>query len=90
MTKAEFIQTVAETHQDLTKRQVTEVMDTVFGTIAANLRKGEKVAWSKFGTFEVTHRDARMGRNPQTGQPIKIAASKGVKFKPAKALKESL
>jgi len=58
--------------------------------IQTSLRKGDKVSVPALGTFDVAHRAARQGRNPQTGQTIKIAASKAPKFKPSKSLKDAL
>jgi DNA-binding protein HU-beta len=65
-------------------------VDTVTETIAGELRKGEKFSIPGFGTFAVSKRAARMGRNPRTGEEIKIKASKGVRFKAGAKLKGSL
>ncbi|HUE19201.1 MAG TPA: HU family DNA-binding protein [Stellaceae bacterium] len=65
-------------------------VDTVTETIAGELRKGEKFSIPGFGTFAVSKRAARMGRNPRTGEAIKIKASKGVRFKAGAKLKGSL
>lgn len=90
MTKQEFVQAVAESHQDLSKSKVEGVIASVFEVVTANLKKGEKTSWPGFGSFEVSERAAREGRNPQTGETLKIAASKGAKFKAAKGLKDAL
>ena len=89
MTKAELIDIVAD-KTGLTKADVTRVYDTIFETITKSLKKEGRFAVSGFGTFEVRKRSARKGRNPQTGETIKIKASKSVGFKQATALKESV
>jgi DNA-binding protein HU-beta len=80
---------LAEKHE-LPKKQMTEVVDALFDNLAKNLRKGAKIRVPGFGIFVVAKRAARMGRNPATGEPIKIKASKKVRFRPAKELKESI
>ena len=72
------------------KTRVAECYQYVFEQIAEALAKGEKVAVPNFGTFQVAKRAARKGRNPATGKTITIAASKTVRFKPSKNLKENL
>src|SRR5579872_78259 len=67
-----------------------EAVDTITDTIAKELKKGQKFSLPGFGTFAVSHRAARMGRNPRTGEEIKIKASKGVRFKAGAKLKASL
>lgn len=76
--------------QDLQKKQASEILEGVFDVVAANLKKGAKIRVPGFGIFTVAKRAARMGRNPATGEPIKIKASKKVRFRPAKELKESI
>ena len=80
---------LAEKHE-LPKKQMTEVVDALFDNLAKNLRKGAKIRVPGFGIFVVAKRAARMGRNPATGEPIKIKASKKIRFRPAKELKESI
>lgn len=65
-------------------------VDAVVGAITAALAKGDKVAIAGFGNFEVRSRPARTGRNPRTGEPVAIAASKNPAFKPAKGLKDAV
>ena len=65
-------------------------MDGIFDRITSAAQRGEEVSLFGFGTFKVAERAARKGRNPQTGEPVKIAASKTVRFKPATALKAGL
>ena len=90
MTKAELLESIAKKNPELTKRQVASVIDQVFATMATNIRRQGKATYPGFGSFELRRRKARKGRNPQTGEAIKIKASKTVGFKPAKALKERL
>ncbi|MCS1352615.1 HU family DNA-binding protein [Mechercharimyces sp. CAU 1602] len=89
MNKAEFIGKVAE-KADITKKDATEAVDAVLGSITDALREGDKVQLIGFGNFEVRERSARKGRNPQTGEEIEIKASKVPAFKPGKQLKDSL
>jgi DNA-binding protein HU-beta len=65
-------------------------VDAVFDAVAGALAKGDKVSIAGFGVFEVRQRAARMGRNPRTGEPVHIMASKAPAFKAAKALKETV
>lgn len=89
MKKAELVEAVAE-KAGLTKADATRAIDAVFETIKGVLVKGDKITVPGFGTFSVGERAAREGRNPQTGETVKIAASKSAKFKAASALKEAL
>ena len=89
MTKADLIESLSNT-ADLPKGQAERVVNAVFDGIVAALRKGDKVTLSGFGTFQVSERKARTGRNPQTGASIKISAKKVVRFKPGKELSESV
>ncbi len=73
-----------------TAKAAKETMDAVFASITASLKKNKKVQLVGFGTFEVTRRPARKGRNPRTGEPIRIKASKGIRFKASAKLKESV
>ncbi len=87
--KAEIIEKVAAA-TNLTKKDATTAVDTVFSTIQESLANGEKVQLIGFGNFEVRSRAARKGRNPQTGEEIQIPASKVPAFKPGKALKDAV
>jgi DNA-binding protein HU-beta len=90
MTKKELIAAVQENAgENLTKKQVDELVDAVFTTIANAIKEG-RYSHPDFGTFTVKSRAARTGRNPRTGKEIKIPASKSVSFKPAPVLKNSL
>jgi DNA-binding protein HU-beta len=75
---------------DMPKKQMTELLEGFVGTLIKHLKKGEKIRVSGLGIFVVAKRAARMGRNPATGEPIKIKASKKVRFRPAKDLKEAI
>ena len=87
--KQELVHDVATT-TGLTKKDATAAVDAVFASIQDTLAKGDKVQLIGFGNFEVRTRAARMGRNPQTGEEIEIAASKIPAFKPGKALKDAI
>ena len=89
MNKTELIAAVAE-QAELTKKDAEKAVKAFTDVIAAELKKGEKVQLVGFGTFEVSERAAREGRNPQTGATMKIKASKAPKFKAGKALKDSV
>ncbi len=73
-----------------TKVQAEQVVDTLFDTITASLKKGEEVSVAGFGIFSVKDRAARTARNPRTGETVQVAAMKVPKFKAAKALKDSV
>ena len=87
--KAELVSEVAA-KTDLTKKEVAAAVDAIFSSIQEDLAKGEKVQLIGFGTFEVRHRAARKGRNPQTGKKIEIAASNVPAFKPGKSFKDEV
>jgi DNA-binding protein HU-beta len=81
--------TVAE-NAGLTKADAARAVSSLTDAVAEALAKGEKITMVGFGTLEVVARGARTGRNPRTGEAIKIAASKAVKFKAGKALKDAV
>jgi len=89
MTKAELIESVAS-KVDLPRATSERAVNTMFDDIVAALKQGEKVNISGFGTFAVSTRKARTGRNPKTGESIEISASRAAKFKPGKTLKDAL
>ncbi|MBT3217633.1 MAG: HU family DNA-binding protein [Proteobacteria bacterium] len=89
VTKAELVATISR-EASLSKVDAAKALGAVTGSIQRALVDGRKVTLVGFGTFSVSHRAARMGRDPQTKQPISIPASKGVKFKPGKAMKEAV
>jgi DNA-binding protein HU-beta len=85
MNKGDLIDAIAK-GAGITKAQSQEALETVTKSITGALKKGDKVTLVGFGTFSVTKRAARVGRNPQTGKEIKIAAKKVAKFKAGKEL----
>ncbi|MFT4969141.1 MAG: DNA-binding protein HU-beta [Chitinophagales bacterium] len=85
MNKGELISKIAE-DAGLTKVQASAALEAVTDGVTGTLSKGDKLTLVGFGTFSVTHRAARKGRNPQTGAEINIAAKNVVKFKPGKEL----
>jgi DNA-binding protein HU-beta len=89
MTKADLIESVAA-KLDLPKGQAERAVNLIFEDIVKALRNGDKVNISGFGTFAVSERKARTGRNPKTGESIEIPASKSAKFKAGKSLKDEL
>ncbi|MGE5417570.1 MAG: HU family DNA-binding protein [Acidobacteriota bacterium] len=89
MNKTDLINEVAG-KATMTKKDVEKVIGALFGSIEDALKAGDKVQLVGFGTFEVRQRKARTGRNPQTGQEIKIPATKVPAFKAGKALKDAV
>jgi DNA-binding protein HU-beta len=87
MNKAQFIAALAP-HFNGSKREATHAVDIVFDTITRNMSAGNDVMINDFGKFKKVDRKARMGRNPFTGETIKIKASKKARFLPAKGLKD--
>jgi DNA-binding protein HU-beta len=89
LTLRHIAEQLSEVHV-LPKRQANEMLTQVIEMIARSLKKGEKIRLTGLGILQVRKRAARMGRNPQTGEPIKIKASKKIAFRPAKELKEAV
>lgn len=89
MRKPELASAIAE-KADLTKDQANQALSAIIDEITNALNREESVNLVGFGTFQQRHRGARMGKNPQTGEPIQIKASNTVAFKPGKALKEAV
>ncbi len=87
MNKSDLIKSIAD-NQGLKLTEATRLVDAVFDTITNNLKRGEQVAISGFGTFVTKTRAARDGRNPATGMTIKIPARTTMAFKPAAAMKD--
>jgi DNA-binding protein HU-beta len=87
--KAEIVDRVAEL-TGYPKTQVAMTYDLLFEVMCDQLATGDKITVPNFGTFQISERPARAGRNPATGETIQIAASKGVRFKLSKNLKEKL
>jgi len=87
--KGELVLHVSKSTQ-ISQRQARQIIDATFDTIKKNTKKRGGVQLAGFGSFSVSKRKARMGRNPQTGEAMKIGASKNVRFKAGKAFKGSL
>ena len=89
MNKNDLIESMSEEFE-LTRSYARDLVDRVFERMTQAAHEGEEVAIHGFGKFKVVERGARKGRNPQTGEAVKIAARKVLKFEPAKAMKEGL
>lgn len=89
MNKSELIDAIAAA-SDLSKASAGRALDAMTDTITKALAEDDQVVLVGFGTFSVKERSARTGRNPQTGEPIEIAAAKIPNFKPGKALKDAV
>jgi len=89
MTKTDLVESIAS-KVDLPRATAERVVSTLFDDVVSALKQGDKVNISGFGAFSVSERNARTGRNPKTGESIAIAASRAVKFKAGKSLKDSL
>lgn len=92
MNKKELIEAITKNHagNGVTKKAVAAIVDDIFAAIAKGVKKAGRFSFPGFGTFIVKSRAARKGRNPKTGEPIRIKASKSVKFKAAPAFKKGL
>ncbi len=90
MTKADIVEAVYERLGGFSKREAAEIVELVFETLKETLAEGEKVKISGFGNFMVRQKKARMGRNPQTDEPILISQRKVLTFKPSQVLKQQL
>lgn len=89
MTKVELIRQIAD-KAGIKQKDAEKAVNAFTETVTEALKNGDKVALVGFGTFEASERAARTGRNPQTGEPVEIAASKMPKFKAGKALKDAI
>ena len=89
MTKADLIDSLAR-RNEMPRPKAEEFVNGLFDDLVSALKNGEKVNISGFGTFSVSERKARLGRNPKTGATIEIAPSRAAKFKAGKTLKDSL
>lgn len=89
MTKVELIRQIAD-KAGIKQKDAEKAVNAFTETVTDALKNGDKVALVGFGTFEVSERAARTGRNPQTGEPVEIAAAKMPKFKAGKALKDAI
>lgn len=89
MNKTELISHIAD-HSDISKAAATRALESILDAVKKTLKKGDTVSLVGFGTFAVSKRAARTGRNPRTGESIKIKAAKVPKFRPGQALKDHL
>jgi len=89
ITKTELVASIASATGE-SQATVSRVVDGLFSSVSEAVAKGEKVSLAGFGTFEPRERSARTGRNPQTGEPVQIAASTAPAFKPASAFKDAV
>ncbi len=89
ITKTDLVEKIAEA-AGMAKAEAGRAVDAVADCITESLASGKKIAWTGFGSFEVSVRKARKGRNPQTGAEIDIASSKGARFKAGKKLKDAV
>ena len=90
MIRSELIQIIADENPHLYQRDVERIVNTVFSEITEALAKGDRVELRGFGAFSVKSRDARMGRNPRTGEPVKVASKAVPFFKTGKLLRDRL
>ena len=90
MIKSELVQKIADENPHLYQRDVERIVGTIFDEIIEAMASGNRVELRGFGAFSVKKRDARMGRNPRTGEEIQIKASKNPAFKAGKALKDAV
>ncbi|NCT40122.1 MAG: integration host factor subunit beta [Alphaproteobacteria bacterium] len=90
MTKSELIQRLAERNPHLYLRDVEKIVETIFDEITDALAEGDRVELRGFGAFSVKHREARVGRNPRTGEAVQVEAKRLPFFKTGKALRERL
>jgi DNA-binding protein HU-beta len=89
LNKSELVGKIAE-QAGVTSAQAEQIVGALFSSIVEAAKGGDKVAWPGFGSFSVSNRAARSGRNPQTGATIEIAASRALRFSPASAVKTAL
>ena len=89
MNKSELIEHIAK-QADISKAAATRALEALIGGVKTTLKRGGSVSLVGFGTFTVTKRAARSGRNPRTGAAIKIKAAKVPKFRPGKGLKDAM
>ena len=89
MTKADLIDEITQ-HAWLPRRDAELIVETIFASIVDSLRAGDKIEIRGFGSFRIRQREARMGRNPKTGEPVAVKARRVPYFKPSKELRDTL
>lgn len=90
MKKSELIEKVSEKIDYLTKKQVETIIDIIFDCLRDRLIAGEKIELRDFGNFKIKERNARVARNPKTGESVNVPPQRAIHFKMSKALKEAL
>ncbi|MBU1220403.1 integration host factor subunit alpha [Myxococcota bacterium] len=90
MTKADIIDKVYESVSGLSKKEATDIVDSIFGAIKDTLKKGESIKISGFGNFIIRSKNARPGRNPKTGSNITISERHVLTFRPSQIMKKAL
>ena len=90
MIRSELVQKLCEDFPDLTQREVEDVVSALFDSITEQLAEGGRVELRGFGAFSTRERDARVGRNPRTGEPVDVPAKRVPYFKPGKDMRERL
>ncbi|GAA0266399.1 integration host factor subunit beta [Alteraurantiacibacter aestuarii] len=90
MIRSELLQSLAEDNPDLRPEEIEQVVDVFFEEISARLAEGGRVELRGFGTFSTRERDARLGRNPRTGDAVEVPAKRVPYFKPGKEMRERL
>jgi integration host factor subunit beta len=90
MTKSQLIQILADQNPHLFLRDIERIIDTIFDRISSALENGDRVELRGFGAFSIKHREARTGRNPRSGQSVKVDAKRLPFFKTGKALRDRL
>lgn len=90
MKKSELIERVSEKIDYLTKKQVETIVEIIFDCLRDKLLAGEKIELRDFGNFKIKDRNARVARNPKTGESVSVPPQRAIHFKMSKALKESL
>ena len=90
MTKADLVEAIAAQATGMSRKSATEMVDAVFAAVGKAIRTQGRFSYARFGTWSVRMRRSRRGRNPRTGEEIRIPAARTVGFKPAKELKATL
>ena len=86
MVKSKLVQKLCNMHPNILRKDIEKILDIVFDEIVAALRRGENIEIRGFGTYKITERKARIGRNPKNSKPVHIPAKKAIKWKMSKKL----
>jgi len=90
MTRSELVEIIARTQEGITRREAEAVVNTIFTAIAEAMARGDRVELRGFGSFVTKHRNARVGRNPKTGEAVQVPPKIVPHFKPGKDLREKV